>query len=224
MFFYRACGLNIHSEILLPELIEVAAGTADLTIKRGKLEQPPSTSLNQGFHFQCSEDGAEVNFFWEVIGAFAVRSGNEIVVDSLPEVEEALIRLPLLGTIFATLLYQRGLLVLHSSAVDIDGQCVVFIGEKGMGKSTTAMSLIRQGNRPVSDDIAAIDLNHADGPVVLPSFPQFKIWPDAAESLGHNPEELPLVVSGMTKRFHRANEGFSLEPVPLKKDLCAFYG
>ena len=181
------------------------------------MAQPPSTSLNQGFYSQCRDDGAEVNFYWEVIGGYAVRSGNEIVIDSLPEVEEALIRLPLLGTIFAALLHQRGLLVLHSSAVEINGQCVVFIGEKGTGKSTTAMTLIGQGNRPVSDDVVAIDLNHTDGPVVLPSFPQFKIWPDVAESLGHNPEELPLVISSMTKRSHRAHEGFSLEPVPLKK-------
>ena len=72
---------------------------------------------------------------------FLIRGGREIVIDAAPGVEQRLIRLFLLGPALALLLHQRRFLVLHASAVMIDGAAVAFVAEKGMGKSTLAAAL-----------------------------------------------------------------------------------
>lgn len=58
----------------------------------------------------------------------------------------------------AIILYQllNGRVVLHGSAVVIDGVAVATIGPSGAGKSTTAAALVRQGAALLADDVVAI--------------------------------------------------------------------
>ena len=60
-------------------------------------------------------------------------------------------------------------------------------------------------------------MNHESGvPMLYPSFPQLKLFPEAAAaSLGDNPEDLPLLILMYDKRARIANTGFSPQPVPL---------
>lgn len=51
---------------------------------------------------------------------------------------------------------QSGALVLHGSAVEIDGQLAIFLGQTGAGKSTLAASLHRSGHRLLGDDAVVI--------------------------------------------------------------------
>jgi ABC-type dipeptide/oligopeptide/nickel transport system ATPase component len=47
---------------------------------------------------------------------------------------------------------------LHASAISIDGQCILFLGERGAGKSTTAAALCSRADVEfIADDTAAID-------------------------------------------------------------------
>src|SRR3989454_2089338 len=52
---------------------------------------------------------------------FRSREGREIVVEPAPGVDAGTLRLFLLGPVRAVLLHQRGFLVLHASAVVLDG-------------------------------------------------------------------------------------------------------
>jgi hypothetical protein len=112
------------------------------------------------------------------IGTFLVRDGREILVDPDPDAGDALLQLALLGPVLAALLQQRGDLVLHASAVEIDGAAVGFLGGRGAGKSTMAAALLRRGYPLLTDDILAVSLEDGS-PRVLPGFPQLKLWPDA---------------------------------------------
>ena len=49
-------------------------------------------------------------------------------------------------------LSRQGRLVLHASAVEIDGAALVFVGLSGRGKSTLATSFALQGHALVVDD------------------------------------------------------------------------
>ena len=98
-----------------------------------------------------------------------------------------LLRLYLLGPALALLLHQRGFLVLHASAVSLDGGVVAFLGHSGHGKSTTAATLHARGAAIVADDVVAVDLGAPGGPAALPGFPLLKLWPDAVTALGENP-------------------------------------
>lgn len=216
MHTYTAYGLGIHSTLPLPELQTLAEVGADVVIEIENLNWSPPETICSGSYFQMT--AKEAYLFWERVGAFLVRDGKEIIVDPLPGVEERIIRLPLLGAVLAVLLHQRGFLVLHASAVAINGGVVAFLGEKGQGKSTMAASLYARGHTMMADDVVALDFGGTESPIVLPGFPQFKLWPEAAaSSLGDDPETLPQLHPQVEKRARRVADRFSQRPLPLRR-------
>jgi hypothetical protein len=205
---YTAYGLGIASEFALPEL-EAASGEAgDVIIRRRRIDRPLPVDAPTAFAFDA--DAAYLG--WQSAGAFLIRDAREIDVDPKSGVGEQVLRLPLLGPVLAVLLHLRGLLVLHASAVAIGGRCVVFLGDKHAGKSTTAAALLRAGHRLVADDIVAIDASRTPGPQILPGFPQLKL--DAASpDLAGAARVMPPPVPGFAKRQHRLTGAFSHAPV-----------
>jgi hypothetical protein len=220
---YSAYGLTIHSALPLPELITLAEGKPDVIIRLAKIDSAYLTNLNREDRFYFADKEALVH--WEQIGTFLVRDGSEIVIDLKPGIDENLVRLPLLGSVLAVLLHQRGYLVLHASAISIQGDGVAFIGEKGRGKSTIAAALYARGHTLIGDDIVALDVNEQGLPFLLPGFPQFKLWPAAAaSSLGDNPELLPRLVCGEDKRARRIYDRFSNGIAPLRGIFTLSWG
>ncbi len=216
MYTYLAYGLGIHSALPLPELISPGEMGTDVVIQFGQLDWPPSETKHTGSYFHLT--AAQAYFFWDSIGCFLVRDGKEIIIDPLPGVEERVIRLPLLGVVMAVLLYQRGLLVLHASAVALSDGVVAFLGEKGQGKSTMAATLYARGHTLIADDVVALDIGSSGKCIVRPGFPQFKLWPDAAAAaLGDDPETLPRIHPQLEKRARLATDRFSQSLLPLKR-------
>jgi hypothetical protein len=213
VFSYTAYGLNISSSIALPELMP-AEGTADLTVRFGTVEQVHPEISASG----CIRATAEhVHLFWEEAGAFLVRGGREIVIDPAPGIDERVLRLVILGPGLGTVLYQRGWLTLHASSVDVGGEAVAFMGEKGEGKSTMAAAMCAKGHQLLADDVTAVQLTGAGDPSVYPGYPQLKLWPDVVASLGEDPDTLPQLVPIMQKRTRRVIREFAVEPLSLRR-------
>lgn len=220
MYNYTAYGLSIRSDVALPELLASAETATDVVIKVGKLASLPREATHEldSFRYRLSPD--EAYFFWDPTAAFLVRGGKEIIVDPSPEAEESLIRVLLLGVIFSVLLHQRGLLVLHASAVVINGGAVAFLGGKGWGKSTMAAMLYSRGHLHLADDLVALRANGASSPVALSGYPQLKLWPEAAAfSLGEDPALMARVTPRFEKRARRTADRFSAGEIP----LCGLY-
>lgn len=213
MFSYTAYGLNIRSALALPELVN-AEGTADLIVRFGRVERARSETSASGCVRATAE---EVHLFWEEAGAFLVRGGREIVMDPAPGVDERILRLVVLGPGLGALLYQRGWLTLHASSVDVEGEAIAFVGEKGEGKSTMAAAMCAKGHRLLADDITAVRTTGTGGPCVYPGFPQLKLWPDAVLSLGEDPDTLPQLVPIMQKRGRCVIKAFAAEPLTLRR-------
>ncbi|MGH9971330.1 MAG: hypothetical protein ACREBG_26540 [Pyrinomonadaceae bacterium] len=217
MYNYTAYNLGICSALPLPELQTSAEVAADVTIRFSRLDwsPPPHAITSDELCFEVTSQ--EAHLFWGQLGKFRVARGTEIIIDPLPGVEERLLRLPLLGTVFAVLLHQRGHLVLHASAVAINGESIVFIGNKGWGKSTMAAMLYGRGHQFIADDVVAVDFADSGCPMVMPGFPQFKLYPEAvATSLGDDYEMLPELADGYEKRGRPARDRFASQPMPLK--------
>jgi hypothetical protein len=62
-----------------------------------------------------------------------------------------------LGGFLAWQLYERGILVLHASAVEVDGGVIAFTGNSGMGKSTMATLMCADGASMLADDVLRVD-------------------------------------------------------------------
>ncbi len=209
---YSAYGLGIRSELELPELEGRNAG-GDVLIKFGHLGADLPKPASPVWSTWTTGDG--VYLYWDHVGLFRVRDGREIVIDPSPGWEEARLRLFLLGAAMGVLLHQRGLLVLHASAVAANGGALLFLGAKGLGKSTTAAALLDRGYSFLADDVVALDVGESGSPRALPAFPQIKLWPDAVACLGASPDDLPRLSSLHDKRGLAVTTGFSQEPVPL---------
>jgi hypothetical protein len=215
MYLYQAYGLTIHSELALPELVPSTTEEIDVSIRFGRVDRSTMKVNRLGTYLNVTPQ--EVAFFWDGVGGMLVRDGKEVIIDPLPGVEERLLRLPILGIIFSVILHHRGFLVLHASAVEVNGGAAVFLGGRGWGKSTLAATLYGRGHRPISDDLVAIDLHSEKMPVVIPGFPQFKLLPDAAaQALGDDPDTLPRLAYGYEKRSRRVLDRFSPQPLPLR--------
>jgi hypothetical protein len=212
-FSYTAYGLGIHSVLPLPEL-EGKEAAADVVVHLGQVDRSRLEVVDEYHAFWA--DSKEACHFFKDAGAFLVRGGREIIVDPVPEADERAIRLSLLGPAFALILLQRGRLVLHGSSIAVSGSTVAFVGGHGWGKSTMAAALHNRGHHMVTDDVMAIDIG-SGCPMVIPSFPQFKLWPQAVTTLENVPETLPLVLSSSEKRALRVARRFAQTSLPLKR-------
>lgn len=213
MFSYTAFGLGIRSALPLPELL-ASNGAPDVVVRLGRVGHMPPVVADGGCSFWASPE--EARLFYENVGAFRVMGGREIVVDPAPEVDERILRLIVLGPAMATLLHQREFLVLHANSVAVNGGAVAFLGKPGQGKSTLSAALYARSHGLVADDVTAIHIGTGHS-VVYPGFPQIKLCPDAAVSMGDDPETLPLISPRLNKRARRATRRFPQEPLPLKR-------
>jgi hypothetical protein len=214
VYSYLTYGLGIRSVLPLPELVATET-EADVTIRPGNVPRSPEEVASPRSCFRATAE--EAGFYWREVGTFLVRGGQEMIIDPAPGVEERVLRLFILGPALALLLHQRGFLILHASAVAVDGVVAAFLGGTGWGKSTTAAALHTRGHGMVADDILALDVDDPGGATVLPGFPQLKLWPEAAASLRDVPEELPRLHPRMEKRALRDADGFPQTPLPLRR-------
>lgn len=210
---YRAYNLGIDSELSLPELPPETNAT-DVTVRIGAAMQRPSVlgASGRGYWGNGNQDC----YVCKDVGAFLVSNGNHILVEPVPESAEELLRLSLLGPAMALVLQQRGTFVLHGGAVVINGSAIVFLGGHGWGKSTLVAMLYARGHQFVCEDVAG--LNFVEDKIqVIPSFPQLKLWPDGAHSLGWPPNDFPQVHPTLPKRLIRFQERFTSAPLPVRR-------
>ena len=79
-------------------------------------------------------------------------------------------------------LSRRGQLVFHGSAVEVDGEAIVFLGASGRGKSTLAAAFAVRGSRFLTDDGLIIEPRGAEF-WVRPSHPSIRLWDDSRDAV-----------------------------------------
>ena len=213
---YYGFGLTIKAPLDFPELRseqpDESAGPCDVEVTFGTVEEHPQylEDGDRGFWVR----GEQACYALRDVGVFLVSAGRYICVEAHENATEEALRLCILGPVLGLALQQRGFLTLHASAVSIQGAAVAFLGGHGWGKSTMAALLQARGYPVISDDLMALE---PDSNRVVPSFPQLKLWPDAAGALGHTSQELPRVHPDVDKRALRFSEGFVRDPSPLRR-------
>jgi hypothetical protein len=160
---------------------------------------------------------------------------SDVTVHLHPGVDPGLVRVLAAGALIAIHLRLRHELVLHASAVRVDGRALAFVGASGMGKSTLAAALCREGHELVSDDVLRVDLT--DPAVVrahpgstetrlrlsarhlADTAPPDTVRPTADGRLAVRPAAwstapLPLLACVVPRPSHRAEEDVAVERLP----------
>lgn len=76
----------------------------------------------------------------------------------------------------------QGRFYLHASAVRIGGQCALFLGRSGWGKSTLAGCFERSGHEVLSDDCVEIEITDTQA-LAAPTYASLRMLPDSLEAL-----------------------------------------
>jgi len=88
----------------------------------------------------------------------------------------------LIGMGMGIFLRVRGLLCLHASVVAYRDHAFLLMGGKGAGKSTTCATLAQLGCHPMSDDLAALEVQGSDYQV-FPAYPYIRLRPEVASDI-----------------------------------------
>jgi hypothetical protein len=219
-WWYRCAGLDIESGLRLPEwqVFELPQAPAQIDVRilldHGQIAEVLSTAEASSSAWIGRD---EFRFSLPEAGAFRVRRGCEIAVHPAPGADEKVLRSYLLGTAWAALCCQRGLLALHASVVQVGDGAAAFCGPSGAGKSSLAALLAQRGFPLAGDDLVCVDF--VDGqPRLHPSAPRLKLWRQTLDELGWSAAGLPGDPTSPGK-FHTAPEILphipALEPLPL---------
>lgn len=212
---YNLFGWRVKSSLPLPELLpwRGEARAPDITIDVG--EVPPVDDCLPSFSpaVQASSRGVRVAI--PAVANYWVETGSRVVVQPVPLADASSIRVFLLGTVLAILCFQRGVLPLHASAVDIGGRVLLISGVSGAGKSTLAAAFSSKGYRLLSDDLCALAASEDQSLMVLPAFPRIKLWRDSAEQLSVPINGLEQIREGLGKfSIPLPEPEFQLEALP----------
>jgi hypothetical protein len=223
VYFYSAYGLNIGSAIPLRDLIETHCRPdvlvsyreltnefVDICVDNAPAYETPGCTL------RISEKGTF--FRWTGLGKILILNGTEIMVEPHPGTAEDDLLPFLTGPALISLLIQRRFLVLHASAVVVDGTAIAFLGSKGFGKSTLAAYMHAHGHSLISDDIVPVTMNRGRA-MTAPGYPRIKLYPDSVKAVGSDPATLPFIHRLIDKHSYKCQEDFYSEPV----DLSAIY-
>ena len=161
-------------------------------------------------------DGDVVRITVPEVALFESSSGRQIAIARHFEASDRDIRLFLLGSAFAAILHQRGLLPIHSNAIELHGRAVAFIGHSGAGKSTMAAWLHDRGHALLSDDVCVIDAQPDGGVLVHRGVPRLRLWRDSLEASGRSAREEELMTDQADKYTLRTRAApVSPDTVPL---------
>lgn len=191
MHTYDAYGLRIESAVPLP-LPAASPAPPDLVLLRGKdrevpHERPSGERLAEVgrpdhtiFYTLTRDESQTVLRYPDLCDFVGDRTFSRITCHLRPGADEGLLPVLIAGALLAIHLMLRQELVLHASAVEVDGEALAFVGRSGMGKSTLATALCTLGHPLVTDDLLRVDADLS----TYPGATETRLRPNARELAG----------------------------------------
>jgi hypothetical protein len=178
---YSCAGLLVSSplELAAPQAGALPIGSAaDVEIVEGDVRPVPNQRPSEDVVAERIVDGVAWYTFARCgdvvvarfygLGDFEIASSagesrtRSVTFYRAPTTPIGFIAILLAGTIIAYLLCADGNLVLHASAVEVEGTALAFIGQSGQGKTTMATLLCAAGYPLVADDLLPVELQGDD--------------------------------------------------------------
>ena len=202
-----------HCSLDLPKINKITAFDESICLVSAQVTPPVHAK-----DYWCDEN----QFYLDIHGIAKYHVNiveNILTIEVYPELTNLdAINTWLYGTVFAYILQFKGYLVLHGSAVLVNGCAVVFSGDSGAGKSTTAVALVNLGYPLLTDDVVAIKYTAAGQMVLVPGPSRVKLWQDTLVRFGRTADGLKQV-SNKDNKYELFISNYHAELVP----ICQFY-
>ena len=220
---YRVYGQVLASDFPFTTALQPGSGAPDLTFSRVFIapdypawrDGTPALNIRNTLFIYC----CETFDLFRIIDLADFYILSDAIVCHLHDAQyDYQVETFFLGVIFSYWLEKRGIRALHAAAVNLNGQAVAFLSTNSGGKSSLAATLVQMGYPLLSDDILGIQKD-GDRFIAHPSFPQLRMWPDAAQHFVGSYEDLELAHPAYDKRrvpVHRLG-GFCDKGVPLAR-------
>jgi len=216
MYYYNVFGLNFASELEMPMLIAISKpDNIDVNVRFGIVPDRLEDAVDSRVLFD-SKPGHFLLRFNSYPLKYHITNGNLITIQNNDFEDWEFIRIFLLTASFAAIFHQRNSIPLHASGVLVDGEAVLFAGNSGAGKSTTAAALRRKGYTLVADDLSIIHKDNNGQIVVEPGVPFVKLWKDSFELLEQDIPENSRIRKEVEKYFLPTTDLVS-QAVPIKR-------
>jgi hypothetical protein len=231
---YRVSGLNILSDMPLPELeprtVEPRDSDAQLVVQLSGRATESCFPHAHWFLTQNLESGRPwmaraknhegyLLRYNDLADFWIDRTGRQVTCCARTAgVSDLTIRALLLDHVLPLVLALRGKYALHAAAVVTERGVCAFSGDSGIGKSTLAACLSLAGYRLLTDD--CLILEDRGVVVAAPAHPSMKLCDDALETLMPQATETEPVAEYTTKRRLRLSISgveFPSEPHPLAR-------
>lgn len=220
---YRAHGLNVVSDIELP-LPPGGTAEPDLALRLGNRRpvraEPPEgvpvatvTDADGALRYGIARSDAGIVLRYPGLCEFTGdHEFAEVTAHQHPGVDEGYLPVLATGMVLALHLLLRGHVVVHASAVRDGDTAIAFVGASGMGKSTLATALCRDGCTLLADDVLRIE-QHGSAMRVYPGSVETRLRPGA-----HRLADGATIRHTADCRLAMRFDGVPAGPVPLA--LC----
>jgi hypothetical protein len=196
---YHAFGLTIVSDFDLP--------LSERTVSKSNVD----VSISKGVACTDSREGPSVRF--DGVATVQMVDKSKLIIEPNAETGSSLQPF-LLHNCLGWVLHRHGKAIFHAGAANVDGNCVAFLGQSGVGKSSTVAAMYDQGYPVVSGDVLAVDQSE-NIPSVIPSFPRLRIPSDTRSVLKEsnqpaNTAETPSSI------WLDVTDGFAHDTLPIR--------
>src|SRR5262245_58066435 len=189
---YRYADWTIETSTTLPELAVAGATDHQLTFVQGRRLTPGPTPRDR-FHHWYAPNGNIYLSFLRLAGGYSLQFNGlavfEVSADlrtvtctPAPGIAARSIRHLFLDTVMPLVLSGAAKTVLHASAVEHEGEAILFVGASGRGKSTLA-SVLAVDDRTVLADDAVIIEGGTGGFDARPTYHSLRLRADSARAL-----------------------------------------
>jgi len=162
---YVAFGGRLRSDLRFPWLRPAPPdpAAATWTLASGVVATPQSGSdligedeIGDGSSVRLYREPDRHVIVYDGLATFELRA-DRITWCAEPGVPAELIRLCVIGRVFASVLHLSGALCLHGGAVELGGRGLAFLAPPGTGKSTLVRALVASGARLAADDSIPVE-------------------------------------------------------------------
>lgn len=210
--FYLSAGLVVASDLLLPGHTPAPPGAVpDLVIAQGPVPDRIDGAHGGGPTWQYNDQQIVLEI--PTVARFLISTGTTIHYAPDPTATPADIAAFAGGGVLGMLLHQRGMVVLHASAIALGGRAILFTGASGAGKSTLTAALGKRGYCQFADDHCALSIDPAGRPWIASDGAAPRLWADTIDMLALGAQQGAALRPSIEK-FHLTAPHVPRPPLP----------